>query len=164
MTDMEDKPERSGRGVRIALFASLAVNILIVGMIAGALLRGDGRPARQGDLSPAFDAGIGPFGQAMTREERRELAQRIAGHRDAFRQNRARMQTHLVEILAVLRTQPFDGERLRQVVAGAQQALAERQQIGTQALLAQVEAMTDAERAAFADRLERGLRRVGRPR
>jgi hypothetical protein len=58
-----------------------------------------------------------------------------------------------------LRADPFDAEALRNVVANQGDRMAARLALGQDLILARIAAMTPAERAAFADRLERRLER-----
>lgn len=163
MTDETTKQPKSGRGLRVALFLSVALNLLVVGLIGGAALRHHGGFVRSADLDPAFDAGVGPFGHALTRDQRRAFGTAIEGSRDAFARNRDEMRARLGDMLNALRATPFDIERLKLLVGEAQDGLIARQRIGTDALVAEIGSMSDAERAAFADRLEQSLRRI-RPR
>ena len=165
MTDDRKDPEQtagSGRAVKIALFASLAVNLVIAGIVAGAMIRPDGPAARRGELAQAFDAGVGPFGHAMTRDQRRGLAERIGRSRGEFTDSREQMRTHVTAMLDVLRAAPFNQARLRNLLVETQTGMFHRQQLGTEAVLAEIASMSDAERAEFADRLENALRRMRR--
>ncbi len=165
MTDEPNKPEakpRAGRGLRIALFLSLALNVLVVGVVGGAMLRNDGPPARRAEIATAFDAGIGPYSLAMTREQRRSLGNRIGDYEHDFDRNRDETRAFVNEFLATLRTAPFDATRLADLITRMQAGLSQRQQIGSQALLAEIAAMSDAERVVFAEKLENALRRIAR--
>ena len=66
-------PSKSGRGVRIALAISLGVNLAVVGVFAGAMLR-DGHGMRG---SMVRDLGFGPFTEALSREDRRAMRESL---------------------------------------------------------------------------------------
>lgn len=169
MTDENNNQpvNRSGRRLRrlrLVLILSLAVNLLIVGLIAGAALRNDGRIERRADLGPAVDAGLGPFGHAMTREQREGFRRDFTAHSGDLRRNRDEVRAQVVQFLTTLRSTPFDASLMRSQLVGTQDKLFQRQRIGVETLLQQIEAMSDAERAAFADRLEKSLRGMRRSR
>ena len=145
---------------RIVLFASLALNLLVVGLVAGALLRHD----RQDGHPPLRDLGYGPFGAAMSPADMHELGRRMSDHAGDLRSNREELRRQFAEMLAALRAQPFDAGALVALVEQQKTKLAERQVIGQALLLERITAMSDDERAAFADRLERTIRRAARER
>lgn len=161
---MTDKPDLSKKARlswgRIVLFASLALNLLVVGLVAGALLRHDRFDTRP----PLRDLGYGPFGEALSKSDRRALAGETKRHAGELQVNREDIRQQFGAMLAALRAQPFDAAALQAVTAQQIAKLAERQAIGQQLLLDRITAMSDEDRAAFADRLERNLRRAGRER
>ena len=61
-----------GRAVRIALAVSVALNLAVVGVVAGAALKhgGSGHEMER-------DSGFGPFSEALSREDRRALRGQI---------------------------------------------------------------------------------------
>lgn len=150
----EAKGARSGKGLRIALAVSVALNLLILGLVAGAVLRDGGPRGRM-----MGDVAFGPFTEALAPEDRaalrRDFVQRMPGMRDMRRQ----MRTDFAGLLAALRAEPFDMEAVRGLIAGQSDRMAERLALGQDLLVARIGAMTPAERVAFADRLEQRLRR-----
>ena len=163
---MNDPTKPTGRHglpwLRIVLVVSLALNLLVVGMVAGAWLRHDRSDAvRHGSLR---DLGYGPFGEALSVEDRRDLARDLTGKARDLQANRSRIRQEFQAMLDALRTSPFDAETFEAVTTRQQERLAERQAIGRRVLLDRIEAMTDAERSVYADRLERSLRRTVRDR
>lgn len=164
---MSDPTKPTGRRglpwLRIVLVVSLALNLLVAGMAAGAWLRHDRSDAavHHGSLR---DLGYGPFGEALSVEDRRELARDLTGKARDLQANRSRIRQEFQAMLEALRTSPFDAEAFEAVATRQQERLAERQAIGRRLLLDRIEAMTDAERSVYADRLERSLRRAVRDR
>ena len=159
---MTEAPEpsresRIGWG-RILLFASLAANLLIVGMVVGAMLRQD-RAGRNAPPRPSLaELGYGPYGRALSQQDRRAIDQKMAGHADNLHASRLQMRRQIQTLLQALRTSPFDPDVVRIIVTEQQGMLLQRQEVGRQVLLGQIEAMSDAERAAFADRLQHSFR------
>jgi uncharacterized membrane protein len=144
---------KSGRKLRIALAVSVALNLLIVGLVAGAMLRG-GPPDRM-----VRDLDFGPFTEALTSEDRDALRRDFIRQAPDLRDMRRQMRDDFRSVLAALRADPFDVEALRDVVANQGDRMAARLALGQDLILARIAAMTPAERAAFADRLERRLER-----
>ncbi|WP_224825848.1 periplasmic heavy metal sensor [Cognatishimia sp. MH4019] len=142
---------RAPRWMRVVLVLSLALNLLIVGAVVGAVSSGKKGGPRMSDVS------FGPYTAALSREDRRALRRAIRDRSD--RPNRAAARENFQTFLNVLRTEPLDVAEMTRVFE-AQGALAQaRQAAGKTALLEHIAEMGAADRAAFADRLEEVLRR-----
>ena len=153
----EPKAPRTGRGVRIALALSLALNLLILGLVGGALLS-FGPPGDRDD--PRLRTlGLGPFALALEREDRDAMRGRLDG--EALRADRRVIGASLAELRGALLAEPFDRDAAEAALARARGASEALQAHGHGALLDQIETMSAAERAVLADRLERALRRMG---
>ena len=150
--------QRSGRGVKIALGLSLALNLLIVGLVGGALLAlGPGRSG--GDDPRLRSLGLGPFALALSRADREAVSDRI--DRDALRGDRRALGASLRDLRDALLADPFDRAVAEGALARSRAAAEAVQGHGHAALLDQIETMSAAERADLADRLGRALRRMG---
>lgn len=145
---------RMSRGLRILLFTSLALNLAVVGLVAGLLARApfDGPPPR-----PDRVAGALTF--ALSDAERREIGREVfrslreeGGPRHSRRDDYDR-------ILTALRADPYDGGVVADSLSQQMQRTLRLQAAGQQALLDHLDRMTPADRRAFADRLEEGLKR-----
>ena len=161
---MAAKSGNTGRGLKVALFLSLAANLLVVGLVAGTALRHDGRIERRGNVSAAIDAGLGPFGQAMTRDQRRGFADEFGQRSGDFRRNRDEVRQQVGDMLVALRAEPFDADAVRRLFNETQVALNQRQQLGTDILIGQLQTMTASERLAFAQRLEESFKGMRKPK
>ncbi|QFS81690.1 hypothetical protein FIU97_02735 [Roseivivax sp. THAF40] len=143
---LADRP-RTPRFVKIILFLSLALNLVVAGLFVG-LWADKGPPRRDG-----APTGIA-FMRALEPEDRRGLALDLRGMREA---DRAAQRREIARGLEILRSDPFEPEAFVSVL----DAMAERGQtlrrMGQDALLARVAEMSPAERAAYADRLEARL-------
>lgn len=147
---------RSGRGIKIVLAASLALNLLIIGLVGGAIL------GRTNSEAPGFRAlGLGPFAVALSRDDREDLRGRIEERSGRFEPDRRAIGQSLVGIQQALRAQPFDRAAAEAAFARAREAAVVLQTEGQEALLDQFEAMSVREREELADRLGRILRRFG---
>lgn len=159
------EPTDSGNGktprwIKVLLFASLSMNLLVVGLVGGAFLRH--APTGRYDearFSPLRELGYGPFIYALSPSDKKEIGRSWFGRSGDLRANRDEVRAQFVTLLELLRKTPFEIEAVQEIVQNQQVKLSERQQIGQQMLLDRIVAMTDSERAAFARRLERSLNR-----
>ncbi len=156
MVDQVRAVAQPSRLWRIVLVGSLAVNLAIAGLIVGSAFSGrlGGGPPR------TFDLGVGPVVRALDRDERRHIGlalRRDRGLRDLD------MRANASEMLALLRSDPFDPEALGAVFAGQNAQLALLQQRAQGLLLARITAMSAERRAVFADRLQEELSRARAP-
>jgi len=149
---------KAGKGLRIALGISLALNLLVVGLVAGAVLRDGGPRDRM-----VRDLDFGPFTEALSPEDRDALRRAFIDRAPDLRGARQEMRTDLEAFLAALRAEPFDPSALTQVMENQQGRLSRRIELGQDLLVERLAAMDGRERGAFADRLERRLRRGGGP-
>ncbi len=152
------RPTRSGRGLRWALGISLALNLAVVGMVAGAMLR-DGHGMRG---SMVRDLGFGPFTEALSREDRRALRQALFERAPEIRQARQQRQEDLQALVAILRAEPFDAAALAAAMAEQEARMVGQLRLGQTVLQERIAAMTPEARRGFAERLEDGLSHGGR--
>ena len=148
------------RRLRIALIASLGVNLLVLGTVAGAVFLGPGDGPRRFEVR---DIGFGPFDRALTREDRDALRQAFVERAGTMREGWRQMRADLEQFLAILRADPFDPAALQAVAELQADRMEERFALGQDLLVQRIAAMTEAERLAFADRLEDALRRPREP-
>lgn len=150
-------PWLKGRGMRIALAVSVTLNLIVVGVVAGAILRGP--PGFEGqDREFSF----GPFSDAMRPDERRALRKDLLQRAPGLRQMRQEMRADMDQVVAVMRADPFDPAALTAVMEAQQARLTGQITVGGQALRDFLVAMSNEDRHAFADRLEQRLKHKDR--
>lgn len=130
---------------RILLIGSLALNLLVAGALVGALLHGpaDDRRRSRGE----------PLVNALPDTDRAALRNRL--QRPDRDQRRARFQS----LLAILRADPFDPDALRAMLTTERDLGNARARLSEDAIIARLAEMSLAERAAYAERLARLVRR-----
>ena len=139
---------------KIILVISLAVNLLIAGLVAGAFF-GEKR-----DRGPAMrDLGLGPFFQALSREDRRELGAKMREQSGSFQQNRAELREKFESFLAALHAEPFDRAEIERLIAEQRAHLTDRQAMGQKLLLDRLEEMSASERVQYAADLAKTFKR-----
>ncbi len=150
-------PKSGFRWGRLLLFVSLSINLLIVGMVAGAIYR-NGGPANHTEKPPLRELGYGPYGRALSKENRRDIEQAMLARAGDLNANRDEFRGQIKALLKALRTSPYDAKTVRAIIGSQQERLLQRQDIGRIILLEQIEAMSDEERTKYANRLARSLR------
>lgn len=149
-------PAPSGRGLKIALAVSVALNLAVAGVVAGAWLKDGPSRGMPRDLS------FGPFSEALGPEDRRALRKALADRAPGFRETRQAAQAEFAALLDALRASPFDPAAVQSALASIEARNAGRLELGRSLIEVRITQMSEADRLAFADRLENGLRR--RPR
>jgi len=159
MTDLPPtRPAKSqARWLKILLAVSLALNLAVAGTVAGIALRGHD-PGRPGPTA-VRDLNFGPFTDALTRDQRRAMLRDFAAKGPGLREVRAQMRGDFETVMAALRATPFDPAAFRSAVEGQTNRIAARAEAGRDSLVTLVLQMSDADRAAFVERLEKTLAR-----
>ncbi|MEM9318413.1 MAG: periplasmic heavy metal sensor [Pseudomonadota bacterium] len=150
---------RPGRGLKIALIASLGLNLLIIGAIVGLVSIGLDR--RGGPGGPGIRAiGLGPILPALSSDDRQELGDRIRAGRGQLAEEARPLGQAVRGFATALRTEPFDRATAEAALQAQRTHSGALQAEGHALLLDQIETMEPAARAELADRIERGLRRT----
>lgn len=156
MTDPATQPPTpsSGRGLKIALALSLALNLAVAGLVIGAWASDHGpRRGMPRDLS------FGPFSEALSPQDRRALRKAFVDRTPDLRAARQAAREEFDALLAALRARPFDPAALSTALAAIEERNATRLELGRSLIEARLTTMEEADRLAFADRLETALRR-----
>lgn len=163
-TEQNGKPRR--RWVQIALVASLAVNLLVAGLVVGALFgrhhRGD-HDFRHRDRG-LMSMGLHVYGGAMDRADRRALRSAAIARRDELRAGRGELHGHFAQMITLLRAEPFSAEALTEAMEAQRVTVSRQIGIGQDLLIERISAMSPAARRAFADRMEERLTHMKRGR
>ncbi|WP_232796536.1 periplasmic heavy metal sensor [Roseovarius salinarum] len=136
--------------LRLVLAGSLALNLLVVGAVAGAVITH--KPWR-GHHAPRLDGVGGPLTRALAPQDRRAIAR---GMRRAYhdgRPARAEIRAAFEALIADLEAGPFDADAVAAHLERQRSVLAERLAVGQELLLDRLNEMSEAERAAYAGRL-----------
>jgi uncharacterized membrane protein len=105
------------------------------------------------------DLSFGPFGEALDREDKRALRRAFETRMPGMASDRAAAKDEIASLLAALRAEPYDPAALTAALQAIEDRLSSRIELGRSLLEEHILAMSDAERAAFADRLQQVLRR-----
>ncbi|WP_299411850.1 periplasmic heavy metal sensor [uncultured Sulfitobacter sp.] len=127
----------------IVLAVSLAVNLAVVAAMAGAAWR----HKEGGKGGPRADRGAAIYMKALPREARTSI-------REQTRDPLSTARVDPMQMLAVLRADPFDAQAAADLLAAQRKAGFARIEAVNTAWLKEVSQMSVAERGAYADRLE----------
>ncbi len=145
---------RSRRLLKWVLAGSLALNLVVFGIIGGATLRYAGhgpRPMMVRDLN------FGPFTEALAPQDRMALRRAFVERSDGFVASREQVQAEFEPLLKALRASPFAPDDLSAAINEQRRRAEGRAGLGQKLLVEHLVAMTQSERIGFADRLERAL-------
>ncbi|TCL10167.1 putative membrane protein [Shimia isoporae] len=155
MTQIDEKKQR--RPLRGLLVASLAVNLLVLGVIGGAVL--SHRGGHGGDGPGAKERFGTPYVQALSREDRRAVGRAIRqSYRDGGHTLMGDRALYL-QTVEVLRSDAFDPVVLNDTLRDIDRSAEGRRDLARAKLVERISAMTPEERSAYADRLEEVLKR-----
>ncbi|WP_164876026.1 periplasmic heavy metal sensor [Falsirhodobacter deserti] len=144
-------PVFSPRSLRILLALSVALNLVVIGIVAGAALREPPRP--RPDSGPAF----GIYDRALTKEDREALREAFRREAPDFHRNWQKMQGDLAQLIAALEANPYDPVRAREVFERQRERGIEMMILGQRLMADHLAEMTPDERRAFAGRLQQRL-------
>lgn len=139
----------SPRWMRGLLVASLALNLLILGLVAGAVLhKGPRGPhPRPGEIA------LGPVAQALAPADRAAILRDLRGREDLRIFGPRERAAAFAGLGAALRADPFDAAAVEAALLAQTERLDRAEAAVRAVLLERFAAMDAAERAAFADRL-----------
>lgn len=167
MSDPNTNPglPRPRRGLRIALVLSLMVNLLVIGVLAGGVMR-----IRAYDPVPPMQPDIRALWRAMPDDARASLRRmaREQGFPDEHRprpdreERRARAAEAQARLLAALRAEDFDTAGFVAMLHAERTETQRRLDAAHAAFAAQLGALSPADRRAMADRLEAAQAERGR--
>lgn len=151
----QPQTSKTPRWMKIVLGLSLALNLAIVGLAIGAVLRfgGPDRPR----LPSSYAV---PYVRALPDEVRKDIFATIrTAQSDEAVPDRRMMRRYYAEMLEVLRAETLDRDAVWAVLERQTQGMLSVQKIGREAWLGHVAAMTTQERQAYADRIEEHINR-----
>lgn len=160
---------KPSRWLKPVLVVSLALNLAVAGLVVGAIIRG-GLPMRAGmhaDGGRDFgrDGGLGLMSEGLSRSDRQALRRALIAAEPDLANWRERAGAEFGAVIAALRAEPFDAQALQDVLDAQSGRMQARMETGRRILVERISAMTPAERADFAARLEDRVKRLpGGPR
>jgi uncharacterized membrane protein len=154
MTDATQPSRFSPRALRWALVASLALNVLIIGTVAGTLCfsRFGPGPGHWGQKGTGFLFG---FARTLPRERSDMIRQRLADSKPNMETLRKGIRDARLEVRAALTAEPFDQAKLKAALEGVVQAEVNEQRAKVAVFGDTVGQLTPEERRQLHDWLEK---------
>lgn len=152
MTEQTPK-SRTPVWIKIVLVLSLALNLAILGLVAGFVMRAPGPVLGAG---PGMSFGL-PYVIALDREDRRAVMDAVRGNPD-LPDRRARRDNYR-RIVELIRSDPLDVDGIKAALERQVVTTRTVQSAAQAAWLQRIEAMNAEQRATYADRIEEVLRR-----
>lgn len=153
-------PKKPRRWTRVLLFVSLAFNLLIVGLVVGAIASGG---PRNGPRSKSTDV-VTPYTRALDDKGRKSLREKFKGELREHRQSPQERSAQYRKVLELLRADTLDAGALENVLNEQSQRAVRSREIGQSVLLMYLVEMNDDARAEYAQRLEDELDRIAKRR
>ncbi|MEP5153724.1 periplasmic heavy metal sensor [Planktotalea sp.] len=154
-TPVETPKTKVPRRFRILLGVSLALNLLVIGAVIGAISNGprdrNGPPTARSISTPYVAA----FEGATKREMRKEMRTRLEG----FKSAKAAEKTDYLAFIEIVRAEDFDAMQAEAIMKGQLERAGAVQDVGRAIAIEKLNAMSFEGRIAYADRLEDALER-----
>lgn len=149
--------QRCPRWLRLLLIVSLALNLMVVGLVAGMAWTGGGK---HGGHHPSRLEKIGgPLTRALSKEDRRAIGREMRSAYQDRAGDRGAQHELMQALIDDLRQVPFDRDAVTRQLAAQRDILQDRVQLGQTLLVDRLADMSEQDRAAYADRLQNALDR-----
>jgi uncharacterized membrane protein len=158
---MEEKQRlapKTRRWVKVVFVLSLGFNILVLGLVGGAFLRG-GPPEHVRVERDISALGLRVYFRALNAAGREEIRADVQQSRDQIKAGRGVFRAHLKALADALTATPYDPAAVATELSKQANVVSENIGIGQQVLLAQIERMTEDERRDFAKALRKPVKR-----
>jgi len=157
---MDDAPQtglrRTPLWIKILLAVSLALNLAVIGLLAGSALRGG--PMMMAGRTPAMGYAM-PYVLALPHDMRRDVFGAVRQDK-SYPDRRARREEYR-RMITALRATPFDTAAVKAVLARQAEGASRVQSAAQAAWLDAVASLSDEERMAYTKRMEDALERRG---
>ncbi|KUP92047.1 periplasmic heavy metal sensor [Tritonibacter horizontis] len=166
MTDTSDTKSTSRwpRWLKLVFALSLGANLVVVGVLAGAMLRDDPQAGKRRHKAPPPPAAADAIGGVMYRSfdpaEREKLRRLAEGNYENIVERRV---AELNELLEVIRQDRLDVAELRRRITEQSEEIDLFHNTMQEAWIGQLQQMSAPERAAFAVKVDRHISRFRKP-
>jgi len=160
--DVEAKNSRSkSRVLKIVLVISLGLNVLVVGLVAGAFFRG-APPDHVRANRDVSALGLRAYYRTLDEASRAGLQDGIRVNRDQIKFGRGVFRAHLKALADALVAEPFDVAAVKAELNSQAGSVSGNIKVGHDLLMKQIEQMSPEARNAMAAELLRPPRRLER--
>lgn len=152
MADQE-KSLNKGRKWRWILGLSLGLNLVFVGLFAGAALRFSGGERQMEKPRMSVQGYAAPYVRALPNDARRALGRQLRAEEGGRGNGRAARRQAYQQMVEALRAAPFDIVKVEALLSAQAQRASGAINTAQSLWLEQVAQMSPAERSAYVDRL-----------
>ncbi|MEM9429964.1 MAG: periplasmic heavy metal sensor [Pseudomonadota bacterium] len=142
---------RSVRTSRILLFASLTLNFVLIGLIAGAILRG---PFIAPVFPPGLDGEFRVLQQALPADTKRAFRRALVGRRSEFESHAREIRSMRREFVGLLRSETLDVAAINAVVTRQQAEWSALADVARDMMIGYLETLTPDQRREIADNVD----------
>ncbi|KPN62183.1 Heavy-metal resistance [Aliiroseovarius crassostreae] len=168
MTDYQTPPQpeqipvrKRRKWVRALFVASLTLNLLVIGLVAGAKISdrgGHGFDPRGPERGLIRDLGLGPIASSLSREDRRAIGRALREQQGSFREKRTALKRDFDRMLELLRADPYDRDQLESIMTAQRNRVLEFGDVARGLVLERIEQMSHEERQELAEALSQNVR------
>ncbi len=158
MTENAKTPKMT-TGLRILLFASLAANLAVAGVVAGLYFT---RPDMDRDGPPRGRDFVFPYTHALNEDLRREVGRNLRNEIERQRDTPGDFLAEYRMAIEALRAEPFDPAAFAATLDKQGERAERRQAEGQRMLVEYVAKLSPDQRAAYAQRLEDRITEFGK--
>lgn len=137
-----------GGRIRLILILSLGLNLIFLGIAAGAFLHGPPKP-------PPGGPALWHYGKSLPEPYRDQLVRDLRATRDDWREARDSLRGQRTALADRLVAQPYDPAAVAAVLDLERQLISDLTGRGTALLMQQIARMSPEDRAAYAEALRR---------
>ncbi|MEZ5885346.1 MAG: periplasmic heavy metal sensor [Paracoccaceae bacterium] len=150
----EQTEGKQGGKLRLALYISLALNLLFVGLVAGRMA--GGHPfGRAGMMAP--DVGFGPITESLSRADRHELFRRFRAVAPDYRAMRDAVTEDFLALAAVLQAESWDPAAAAAILDRQAERSRDRMAQGRQVFLDYLGSLSAEDRRDLGARIAAGI-------
>ena len=153
------KTPKMTAGMRIVLFASLAANLAVVGVVAGLYFN---RPDMDRDRPPRGRDFVFPYTHALDEDQRHELGRNLRSRIERQRDTREGFLAEYRTAIETLRAEPFDQDAFAATLDRQGARAERRQKEGQRMLVEYISTLSPEQREVYAQRLEDKIDKIGR--
>lgn len=152
MVDSQENPKARRGWMKYVLIVSLGVNLVVAGMMGGAVLRG-GPPERMRVENEISALGLRIYARALDGPSRKALGAAIRVRRSEFPSGREVFLAHKKAMASAISADPYDSAAVAAELSRQAGVVTSNVTMGHSLLLERLDAMSPAQRQDMAEKL-----------
>ncbi|MFT4717128.1 MAG: putative membrane protein [Paracoccaceae bacterium] len=161
MDDKQTEKTPKRRLIKLALVISLGFNILVLGLVGGAFVRGGPPDHIRADRQISV-LGLRAYFRALDDESQQGLRDRIKESSGEINAGRVEFRAHVMALSQAIAAVPYDPAAVKQVLSEHGIVVADNISVGHRLLVEQIDLMSPQQRSDLAETLLTPRKRLGR--